>query len=173
MAPSLLCRTCGQPATHVHFIPWPEEPERVELACADHDPGDEWFTLDELASGPAGWLRTCQRSATPAPEALTAWLGSLTGQNKPSEAPTAQPPADGPLSVKEAAEREKCDEKTIYRMLQAGVLGDGAWKMGSRWRIDPDALTAARAKSKLPQSRQRTAATVTKKPTGMEDWPDA
>ncbi len=172
MPANLLCRNCGKPATHAHFIPWREEPDRVELACDSHDPGDEWYTLDELTTAPAIWLQAAQRSVSPAPQALIAWLESLTAEPKP-----AGPAGDGPLTVAQAAERENVDPRTIYRLLTSGKLGDGAWRIGAgdrgSWRIDPDALRAARTVAGLPKSRTGAKVTVSKPPTGMEEWPGA
>src|SRR4051794_15461966 len=122
----LTCRTCGRPATHVHFIPWIEEAERVELACPDHDPGDEWFTLDELEAGASGYLRALSRAGT-VPESLVAWLtekaagtpsvprdARATGDADESNAPSAaMSGSDGLLTVAEAARRERCSERTI------------------------------------------------------------
>lgn len=94
MADSMLCRTCGLPATHVHFIPWVEQPERIELACATHEPGGEWYTLAELAAGPAGWLRTLERSGSSPPHALVAWLSAQAAADEtPAGANRSEPPA--------------------------------------------------------------------------------
>jgi len=55
--------------------------------------------------------------------------------------PTAIVP---PLTVAEAAKAESVSERTVYRWLEAGELGEGAWKRGSVWKIDSDALKAHR-----------------------------
>ena len=68
-----------------------------------------------------------------------------------------------PLTVKEAAKHENVDTKTIYRMLPALEASAGAWKVGSTWRIDPDALREARQRSRQPQRRTR--AEVAPKPS--------
>jgi hypothetical protein len=174
MTPSLTCRTCGAPAVHVHFIPWIEQPDRVELACADHTPkGDDgdWFTLDELTAEPVAYMRSVGRSASPAPKALTAWLTGLASKGKPQAVPeveVAQPPATGPLTVKEAAARERVNERTIRRRLPELEASGGAWRVGTAWRIDAAALDRLRVEGQRPTrrpERQRpTAADVKGKP---------
>lgn len=36
---------CSQPPTTLHWLPYVIECKRVELACADHDPGGYWMNL--------------------------------------------------------------------------------------------------------------------------------
>jgi hypothetical protein len=61
-----------------------------------------------------------------------------------------------PLTVKQAAEREKVDPKTIRRKLAALAAMDppGAWRIGdgdrAHWRIVPAALDALRGQSVAP-----------------------
>ncbi len=38
--------------TTVHWLPWCVDAERVELACAEHDPGGYWLTLTDLTEHP-------------------------------------------------------------------------------------------------------------------------
>lgn len=92
----------------------------------------------------------------------------------------ATPATLGPLTVAEAAAQERVDVRTIYRWLTDGDLGEGAWKVGSAWRIDPAALLARRLQGARPQSRTPKASAPTrrapKSPASTADnmgWPSA
>jgi excisionase family DNA binding protein len=62
-----------------------------------------------------------------------------------------------PLTVAQAAVRENLGTRTIYRWLEDGELGDGAWKAGSKWLIDPAALDRHRVQGPRPRKpRQST-----------------
>lgn len=167
---ALLCRACGEPATHAHFIPWIEEPERVELACAIHEPGGydgEWYTLHELAADAEGFLRICARSATLAPAPLVTWLRDRAGH-----VPPAPPNTDAPLTVKEAAKAERVSEKTISRMIKALEAEGIAWKVGSQWRIDAVALRVYLAERGSARPAKSTPARTRKprRPPDDEVW---
>jgi hypothetical protein len=45
---TIACDECGAPAQTLHVLPSGEQPERLALACANHDPGGEWWDLTEL-----------------------------------------------------------------------------------------------------------------------------
>jgi excisionase family DNA binding protein len=62
---------------------------------------------------------------------------------RPLDAPAA-PSERPPLTVEQAAARENVSTRTVYRWITSGVLGNGAWKVGSAWRIDPAVLDARR-----------------------------
>lgn len=152
---ALLCRTCGAPATHAHFIPWIEEPDRVELACAIHEPGGddgEWYTLLELEQGAAGFLRILDRSVAPAPEELRRWLEAQSvepPQQRPGSTPP--PPERGWLDVAEVADQVALSPKTIRDKARRREL-EGT-KVGSRWRFAQDAVDAWVASGRLPTGR--------------------
>ncbi|MCW2984312.1 MAG: hypothetical protein JWR63_1882 [Conexibacter sp.] len=83
-----------------------------------------------------------------------------------------------PLTVAEAAVFAGVSPRTIYRKLAEGAYGeDGAWKEGSGWMIDPDALRAARTKGGQPATRKAkpsvTAKQMAKTTTKTDDmgWP--
>jgi excisionase family DNA binding protein len=152
---SLLCPTCGERASHVHFLPWIEQPERIELACARHEPADEneWFTLAEIEAEPTSFLGALERCTSLSPDALKQWLTSLTTKRPEI---TAAAPGE-PLTVAQAAEREKVSQRTVQRWLEHGELGTGAWQVGkgkrAHWRIDEAALDQRRTR---PRARRRT-----------------
>lgn len=173
LTPSLLCRTCGKPATHVHFIPWIEEPARVELACEKHEPGgddSEWYRLDEVAAEP-GFLAAVKR-APASPPALVSWLEG----HKPEAAAPAPVDAAEPLTVAQAAEHRKCSDKTIYRLLPELEANGDAWRVGGRergpWRIDRAALDQQKVAAQVPKSRPlRTKLAPTPKAAGKKAAP--
>jgi hypothetical protein len=155
---SLLCGTCGKPASHVHFIPWIEQPARVELACEQHEPGGdegEWYTLDEVAGEPG--FRLAVERATAAPDALRAWLAANDAPAEPPSSPLSSEPG-APLTVEQAALRERVSTKTIYRRVNLLAADGGAWRAGEgkgSWRIDPAALDRLRVHEQEPQRRPR------------------
>jgi len=139
VTPSLTCRWCGQLATHVHFVPWIEEPDRIELVCdrCDRDNDDaEWFTLHELAAAPAAWLRTLDRPYAPAPPGLKRWLTDRVPARTPAT-PAASEPAAAWLTPEQVAERVGVSRRTVYRALTSGRL-DGSKPTGAGpWRVAP------------------------------------
>ncbi len=156
---SLLCRTCGRLATHAHFIPWIEEPERVELACEVHEPGGddgEWFTLLELAAEPVGFAKVAARSASPPPTALTAWLDAQQPQNPPIEDAHAPAPAAGAewSTAAQLAARHDLAPKTIRAAIARGDLE--AHRSGGRapFRIHRDAEAQWVSARKVPTPRR-------------------
>ena len=154
---SLLCRTCGAPATHAHFIPWIEQPDRVELACAVHEPGGddgEWYTLLELEQGAAGFLRILDRSATPAPAELRRWLEAQLGESPADDAASPPPSPDrGWLAAEEVADQVALSPKTVRDKARRGEL-EGT-KVGSRWRFTQAAVDAWVAWGDVPAGRER------------------
>jgi excisionase family DNA binding protein len=103
--------------------------------------------------GGYGETDTCGRCQ---PAAAVEW--------RPVDQPAAKPL---PLTVEQAAVRESVSTRTVHRWIKAGALGEGAWKVGAAWRIDPAALEARRATPrparsettrKRPQRRKRAAA---------------
>lgn len=144
---SLLCRRCGEPATHAHFVPWLEEPERVELACARHEPGGdsgEWYTLDELAANQSGFLAAVKRAHTAPPE-LTSWL----------EGQKSKPPKQEPFVI---GERELVSRQEAADMLSVSVDAFDkhvrhhvkAKKIGDRTMYSVEALKAYAASGAKP-----------------------
>jgi len=73
-----------------------------------------------------------------APSPMAMWL-RLRGEAPPAD--------DRPLTVAQAAARERVSEKTIRRRLPqlAELDPPGAYKIGTAWRIVPAALDALRA----------------------------
>ncbi len=155
---SLLCRTCGAPATHAHFIPWIEEPDRVELACEVHEPGGddgEWYTLSELAQSASGWLRALDRSATPAPDELRRWLEAQL-EDAPPHPPTDDAPSSEDrtwLDPEQVAAQVDLAPKTIREKARDGELEGN--KVGGRWRFTQAAVDAWVTSGKVPSGRER------------------
>ena len=156
--PSLLCRTCGRLATHAHFIPWIEEPERVELACEVHEHGGddgEWYTLLELAAAPVGFAKIAARSTSPPPRALMAWLEAQQPQkDPPTEDVKGRAPVGDWSTVAEVANRHTLAPKTVREAIKRGDLG--AHRSGGRapFRIHRDAEAAWVAARKVPTPRR-------------------
>jgi hypothetical protein len=52
-SPSYRCDACGGVADTIHILPGigGQMPLTVELACADHDPGGYWFTIENWEHG--------------------------------------------------------------------------------------------------------------------------
>jgi excisionase family DNA binding protein len=159
--PSLLCQTCGKLATHAHFIPWIEEPERVELACEVHEPGGddgEWYTLLELAAEPVGFAKIAARSVTPPPTALMAWLDEQQPQKGPpiedAHAPAATDDDSAWSTVAQVAERHRLSAKTVRAAVARGDLE--AHRSGGRapFRIHRDAEAAWVSARKVPTPRR-------------------
>jgi excisionase family DNA binding protein len=80
---------------------------------------------------------------------------------RPLDSAPPEPVTQPPLTVAEAAERERVSDRTIRRWLPALEAADGAWRIGAQWRIDPAALDARRAaprpaitRVKRPQRRK-------------------
>lgn len=76
-----------------------------------------------------------------------------------------------PLSVDEAARISGVSAKTIRRALVDGRLA-GAWKVGSRWKIPPDALTGLRSRPAPPEPVSRPSK-ATRRPTRPQAHGDA
>ena len=71
---------------------------------------------------------------------------------------TAKPATAPPLTVAEAARRERVSDRTIRRWLPALAAADGAWRIGTQWRIDPWRSPHAvrpRARTAEPQRPKR------------------
>ena len=89
-------------------------------------------------------------------------------------------PVEGPVTVEQAAQRERVHPRTVYRWLRDGALGDGAWRTSEgkgEWRIDPAALDARRVSASRPggrttprQKRQRPRSKPVR--TDGMGWPD-
>jgi excisionase family DNA binding protein len=78
-----------------------------------------------------------------------------------------------PLTVEQAADRERVSTRTIRRWLPELETSGGAWRVGAQWRINPDALDARRstprpAKTPTKRPRRRRAATA---PAADGGWP--
>jgi len=56
-----------------------------------------------------------------------------------------------PLTVRQAALRERVSERTVYRWLTSGELD--AHRAGRGWRITPDALDRRRVEASRPRPR--------------------
>ena len=85
-----------------------------------------------------------------------------------------------PLTVAEAADRERVNERTVYRWLSSGQLEGGAWRKGTGdkgpWLIDPAALDARKIRKGRPTPRPKPVAPKrpgTKPSTTAHDmgWP--
>lgn len=76
--------------------------------------------------------------------------GADTARSLDSEPATAPP-----LTVAEAARRERVSDRTIRRWLPALEAADGAWRIGKQWRIDPAALDTRRATPRPAAEPQR------------------
>lgn len=89
----------------------------------------------------------------------------------------ALPPTLPPLTIAEAATREQVSTRTVHRWIEAGDLSPGAWKVGTRWRIDPAALDRLRARGPVPRPRRAptggkvAAADVATPAAGGLEWP--
>jgi hypothetical protein len=130
------------------------------------DPSDKPFEVvspDPFDRSPAGveyWqeevaIQDWIEAGAPSPMAM--WLEL---QGKPA------PPDDQPLTVRQAATREKVSERTIRRRIHelAAMEPPGAYKVGTRWRIVPAGLDALREKpqagrTKAPKRRRPRRAT--------------
>lgn len=66
-----------------------------------------------------------------------------------------EPADDRPLTVREAAERERCSTKTIRRRLPAleAMEPPGAYLIGTRWRIVPAGLDALHERPARPAAK--------------------
>lgn len=87
------------------------------------------------------------------------------------------PVAGQPLTVTQAAQGENVSEKTILRLCRSGELGEGAWKHGTHWRIDPAALRELRAKGSQPRAARAkhprsTSRRSSASATSAVAWPD-
>lgn len=137
MTPSLTCRWCGQLATHVHFIPWIEEPRQIDLACDRCDrnnPDAEWYTLRELAARPKSWAGLLDRPGAPAPPGLKRWLADLLPA---PPAPPAAAPAAAWLTPEQVAAHVGVSRRTVYRALAAGRLAGSKPTGAGPWRVAP------------------------------------
>lgn len=94
---------------------------------------------------------------------------SAAGDSEPVAVP------DAPLTVPEAAERERVSERTIRRALPTLAADGGAWQLGTAWRIDPAALTAHRARPRPRAARLAPPGTGRRRPvtpTTSTSWGD-
>jgi hypothetical protein len=65
---------CHRVADSIHFLLWVVDVERIEAACAKHDPGGYWIKTAELFSQPFQILGHLAGKRGGAAKALLEWL---------------------------------------------------------------------------------------------------
>lgn len=80
--PALPCRTCGEPATYLHFVPTPSPQAHIEEACDECDPSYYAIRLTDLETRPDFWLQHLRRSKRlGVAEMLMAWIVAHAGSD--------------------------------------------------------------------------------------------
>lgn len=126
----------------------------------------------ENCGKPAVYVWNCEDGSESPTCASCRPIGATTLRNVGDE--DQPPPVKAPpLTIAQAAQRESVSVRTLYRWVESGELGAGAWKAGSEWRIDPEALDARRLQGPRPRPRDHSAPAPTIKGRSApdSDWP--